>query len=170
MPQTWPLSENVGEVHGHGLGIHRGHHLVTRFHFYQLRAGLANLVVEGIPMALLNDDLVSGQSATSGNPWACGTARYPLSEWRRSRSGAEPRRPSPGPYSPPDTAQFRHQFPGRHFQLINLNKTLVYPPHQLQDVGTISNPPIDGNVPLTLHRRYSRLGVDVASTTKPDSW
>ena len=51
--------EDVGEVDGYRLGVDGGDHLFAGDDFDELGAGLADLVVEGVAMALLDDDLDS---------------------------------------------------------------------------------------------------------------
>ena len=56
------IGQNVGEVDGQRFGIDGGDHLFARLHLDQLRAGLPDLVIEGVAVALLNDNFGSAET------------------------------------------------------------------------------------------------------------
>src|SRR6516164_5380905 len=50
------VRQNIGEMDGYCFRVDGGNHLFARLNLYQLRAGLADLVVERVAMAFLDDD------------------------------------------------------------------------------------------------------------------
>ena len=58
-----PVGEDVGEVDSNRLGVDGRDHLLAGDDFDELRAGLADLVVERVAVALLDDHFVARKAA-----------------------------------------------------------------------------------------------------------
>ncbi len=146
------VRQNIGEVDCHRLRIDGRNHLFSRLDFDQFCAGLADLVVKRISVALLDDDFVSGKIADVGNVAHAGLEVFGHHAGVADDHG---RRRAPRHQSGiarGRLAQLRNKLAGCDLKLVDQNKCSL--PLRISSItsGFITDPPMTVTVPLMLTR------------------
>jgi len=144
-----------------------GNHFLAGFHFHQLRTGLADLMIERIAMALLDDHFVPRKIA-----YIRDVAHPRLKVFRHhagisddhGRGGAG--RHQTG-VARRGLTQFRDEFSGGDLEVIDQNAVLVAHANQFHHLGPHHRTTDHGERSIDVDdRRYAKLCVNVAGGTE----
>ena len=155
--------EDIGEVDGYRLWVDGGDHLFAGHDLDELGAGLADLMVEGVAVALLDDDLILGNVGHIGK---CLDAALEVlghhagvaDDHGRRRAACDESGVAGGRLT-----KICDELAGRDLELVDQDEVLVALAHQLHDLGLHHRSTDDGDRAIDVDdRRNAERGVDIA--------
>ena len=162
-PLTLPLiGEDVGEVDGEGFGVDGGDHLFAGDDFDELRAGLANLVVEGVAVRLLDDDFVAGEGARVGDGDEAIFEVFGHHGGVADDHGGGGTAGDEAGVAGGGLAELRDELSGGDFELVDEDEVLVAAADELHDLGLHDGAADDGYGADDVDEgAYAEFGIDV---------